>query len=58
MTEQHRMECEARAWLDKTGGIKAQVDDAMELVEKKRGKAAADQLRAEMRRQYQMRARG
>lgn len=53
--EQHRMECEARLWLRETKGNKAAVDELIGRIEKRRGKQAADDLRDEMRRQWQAR---
>jgi len=52
MTEQHRHECEARFWLAETGGNADQVDGQMERITRRRGKEAADRMRAEMRRQW------
>ena len=54
-TEQHRLECEARHWLDLVGARKADVDDLIARIATKRGKSAAEKLRGEMRRQYLIR---
>lgn len=53
--EQHRLECESRFWLRETKGNKKTVDELIARIEKRRGKQAADQLRDEMRRQWQSR---
>lgn len=52
-TEQHRRECEARYWLQQTGGRKAEVDDLIARITARRGKDAAEQLRQDMRDQWQ-----
>lgn len=51
--EQHRLECEARFWLRETKGNKLAVDDLIGRIGTRRGKRAADELREEMRRQWQ-----
>ena len=43
--EQHRHECEIRHWLSVTNGNHTQLREAMQRIEKRRGKAAADRLR-------------
>ena len=50
--EQHRHECECRYWLDETGGNRALVEELMQRIEKKRGKAAATRLYRGMRDEY------
>lgn len=50
--EDHRRECEARTWLRMGYDGPAAVDDLMVRIAKHRGQAAADALRAEMRRQW------
>lgn len=53
--EQHRLECEARHWLDVVGTRRADVDDLINRIAAKRGKPAAEKLRDEMRRQHKLR---
>lgn len=54
--EQHRLECEARHWLDIVGTKKADVDALITRISKKRGEAEAKKLLEEMRRQHKARA--
>ena len=51
-SEQFRHECECRYWLDETGGNRALVEELMQRIEKKRGKAAATRLYRGMRDEY------
>ena len=51
-TEQHRRECEARYWLQQTGGRKAEVDALIGRIEARRGKQAAQQLLSDMRKEW------
>lgn len=53
-SEQHRRECEARDWLRRGYAAPAKVDELMVRIEKHRGKASADALREEMRRQWRL----
>lgn len=48
-TEQYRAECEARHWLAITRGDPQAVADLMGRIVKRRGQAAADRLRDQMR---------
>ena len=57
-SEQHRRECEARDWLAKGYTTAARVDELMADIAKRRGQAAADELREEMRRQWPNRKAG
>lgn len=50
--DQHRHEAECRYWLDETGGNRALVEELMQRIEKKRGKAAATRLYRGMRDEY------
>lgn len=50
--EAYRRECEARTWLRMGYDGPAAVDELMVRIAKHRGQAAADALRAEMRRQW------
>ena len=51
-SEAHRKACEARHWLDQGYTTAAQVEELMVRIAAKRGKAAAEDLREEMRRQW------
>lgn len=53
-TEQFRLECEARDWLRRGYTTPQRVDELMERVSAKRGGAAAERLREEMRRQWRL----
>jgi len=53
-TEQRRLECEARDWLRRGYTTPARVEELMQRIVAKRGAAAADRLREEMRRQWQL----
>lgn len=55
-SDAHRRECEARDWLRRGYTSGAKVDELMTLIEKKRGHAAAHELREEMRRQWTRRS--
>lgn len=52
VVEKHRQECEAREWLRRTARDPARIKALLARIEAKRGKAAADELRDEMRRQW------
>lgn len=52
----HRLECEARHWLREGNTSAESVDALMERIRARRGAAAAEALRAEMRRQWARRA--
>lgn len=52
--EEHRLACEARDWLQRGYTSAALVDDLMKRIAGKRGQAAADALREEMRRQWRL----
>lgn len=49
---QQRLECEARTWLRKGYTTSERVEELRELIGKKRGSAAVEQLVEEMRRQW------
>jgi hypothetical protein len=51
--EQWRRECEAREWLKRTGGQGKAVEALLQRIAAKRGQPAADQLRQDMRLEYQ-----
>lgn len=51
-SEKFRRECEAREWLKRTGGKREAVEALLKRIEAKRGRAAADQLRQDMREAY------
>jgi hypothetical protein len=57
MTDTHseawRRETESREWLRRTNADPAKIKALMLRIEAKRGKVAADQLRADMRVEYQ-----
>lgn len=53
-SEQHRAECEARHWLRLGYGTPDRIGELMLRVAAKRGQAAADALRLEMRRQAEV----
>ena len=53
--EDYRRECEARSWIRQGYYSADRVDALMERIAKHRGSAAANQLRAEMRRQWSRR---
>ena len=57
MTEAWRRECEARAWLKRTGGEPQKIRELLKRIEQKRGKKAADLLRQDMREQWRVRAK-
>lgn len=50
--EKFRAECEAREWLRRGYTSKARVDLLITEIAKKRGQAAAEKLREDMREQY------
>ena len=52
MSEQHRRECEAREWLRRGYTDAHSVDGLMHKIAAKRGEAAAERLRADMREQW------
>ena len=52
--EDHRRECEARTWLRMGYDTAARVDELMTRIAKHRGRQAAEALRAEMRRQWNL----
>lgn len=52
-SQEWRRECEARAWLQRTGGNPAKVEALLRRIAEKRGKAAAETLRQDMRIEYQ-----
>lgn len=52
-SEEFRRACEARAWLQRTGGNPQKIRELLKRIEQKRGKAAADLLRLDMRTEYQ-----
>ncbi len=54
-TEAHRRACEARQWLREGYITEAKVNDLMERISSKRGCAAANALREEMRLQWKNR---
>ena len=54
--EAFRRECEARHWIREGYFDKDRVDDLMARISKRRGEDAAAALRAEMRRQWTLRA--
>ena len=56
MSEQHRRECEARAWLRRGYTDAASVDALMRRIAAHRGKAAAERLRSDMREQWARRS--
>jgi len=49
---EHRLQCEARHWLREGYNSPETVADLMTRIEAKRGRAAAAELREEMRRQW------
>ncbi len=53
--EQQRRVFEARGWLRDGYDTKAKVDELMQRITLKRGQAAADQLRQDMREQWRCR---
>jgi hypothetical protein len=53
-SEAWRLECEARTWLQRTQGERMAVNLLLQRIAKRRGQAAADHLREEMRRQYRV----
>lgn len=52
----HRLECEARSWIRQGYFTLDRVCALMARIEQARGKEAAEQLRAEMRRQWRRRS--
>lgn len=50
--ETWRRECEAREWLKRTSGKREAVEALLLRIADKRGQAAADQLRQDMRAEY------
>ena len=56
MSEQHRRECEARDWLRRGYTDAHSVDGLMRKIVAKRGYAASEILRAEMREQWARRS--
>lgn len=54
--EKKRRECEARDWLRRGYTSNAKVNDLMERIASKRGRAAADELRQDMREQWKRRS--
>jgi hypothetical protein len=54
--EHHRRVCEARFWIRQGFVDATSVDALLERIAKRRGQAAADALRAEMREQWRGRA--
>lgn len=48
----HRIECEAREWLRRCRYNPQRIEELLERIGKKRGKAGAEKLRLEMRRQW------
>lgn len=55
-TAAHKLECEARHWLREGYSTPGKVDELMQRIRAHRGAEAADQLRQEMRRQWERRA--
>ena len=55
-SEAWRRECEARAWIQRTGGNPAKVEALLKRIAEKRGKEAAETLREDMREQWRVRA--
>lgn len=54
--EAYRRECEARHWIREGYFAKDRVEELMARISQRRGEAAAAALRAEMRRQWSLRA--
>jgi hypothetical protein len=52
-SEAWRRETESREWLRRTNGDPMRIKALLQRIEAKRGKVAADQLRADMRVEYQ-----
>jgi hypothetical protein len=52
-SEEWRRECEAREHLKRTNGEPIKINALLLRIAARRGQAAADQLREQMRRQYQ-----
>ena len=50
--EEYRRQCEARAWLARTKRDPARIKALLVRIASKRGQAASDELRDEMRRQW------
>lgn len=57
-SQEFRRACEARAWLQRTGGNPAKVEALLKRIAEKRGKAAADLLREDMRIAYRVARNG
>lgn len=55
-SERHRRECEARHWLRMGYQTADRVDELIGRIAARRGQAAAEQLRQEMRQQWRRRA--
>lgn len=55
-SERFRRECEARWWLQQGCRTEERVKELMERIAQRRGQAAADELRQEMRIQWRRRA--
>ena len=51
-SEQHRHKCECRYWNSVTKGKRSAVDEVIERIAKKRGRAAADKLLDGMRKEW------
>ena len=52
MSEEFRRQSEAREWMRRTQGDPVQIRALLERIERKRGKAAADLLREDMRKAW------
>lgn len=52
MSRKKLLECEARQWLAWGYATRQKVGELMKKITEQRGRAAADELREEMRRQY------
>jgi hypothetical protein len=52
MSEEFRRQTEAREWLRRTNGDPQRIKELLKRIEAKRGKEAAEVLRADMREQY------
>lgn len=54
MSEQHRLECEARHWLAVANGDIDQINEIIARIRNRRGHQAAEILKGEMRRQWRI----
>lgn len=50
--ERHRLECEARTWIRQGYDTRDKVNELIQRIARRRGIAAAERLRDEMRRQW------